>query len=73
MKRQYEIVNYANEQIFDLYEFNDKNQRYKRFRIGKSDLVSMLTSTEATQLNQGTLRFVTLNERVVEERAQIRF
>jgi hypothetical protein len=73
MKRYYEIVNYSNNMLFDLYEINEKNQKYKRFRIQKSELRSLLSSNEAYLFDKGILQFIELNERLVEQKAMILF
>lgn len=73
MNRLYEIVNYSNNQLFDLYEINEKRQKYKRFRIQKHELMKILSSKEAPLLEKGTLQFVTLHERTLQEKAMIIF
>ena len=73
MHRLYEIVNYSNNQLFDLYEINEKRQKYKRFRVQKHELMKLLTPNEASLLEKGTLQFVTLHERTLQERAMMIF
>ena len=73
MNRLYEIVNYSNNQLFDLYEINEKNQKYRRFRIQKHELLKLLSSDEAKLLESGTSQLVTLHERLVQERAMMVF
>ena len=73
MHRLYEIVNYSNNQLFDLYEINEKRQKYKRFRVQKHELMKLLTPNEASLLEKGTLQFVTLHERLVQEKAMMVF
>ena len=73
MHRLYEIVNYSNNQLFDLYEINEKRQKYKRFRVQKHELMKLLTPNEASLLEKGTLQLVTLHERTLQERAMIIF
>lgn len=73
MNRLYEIVNYSNNQLFDLYEINEKRQKYKRFRIQKHELLKLLSPDEAKLLESGTSQLVTLSERLVQERAMMVF
>jgi hypothetical protein len=73
MNRLYEIVNYSNNHLFDLYEINEKRQKYKRFRIQKPELMKLLSPDEATLLEKGTLQSVTLHERLVQEKAMMVF
>ena len=73
MNRLYEIVNYSNNHLFDLYEINEKRQKYKRFRIQKPELMKLLSPNEASALEKGTLQFATMSERVLQEKAMIIF
>jgi hypothetical protein len=52
MNRLYEIVNYSNNHLFDLYEINEKRQKYKRFRIQKPELMKLLSPDEAKLLEK---------------------
>lgn len=67
MIRKYEIVNYANWQIFDLYEINEVHQKYKRFRISRQDLENLLSSQDVETFRRNQLKFCFLNERKTQE------
>ena len=69
---KYEIVNYANNQIFDLYEYND-GQRYKRFRISKGALMELLTPNEKQMFSSGSLKFFRGDDRTVLQKSMIVF
>ena len=71
MKRLYEIQNYANNQIFDLYEINEFGQKYKRFRIMKQELKRLMTPLEAHEFEMGNIKTVFLNERQVESASSV--
>lgn len=71
MRRLYEIQNYANNQIFDLYEINEVGQKYKRFRIMKQELKRLMTSSEAQMFELGQLKLIHLNERQVESASSV--
>lgn len=71
MVRLFEIQNYANNQIFDLYEINEVGQKYKRFRIQKHELKSIMKPADAQSFEFGQLKTVHLEERKVEGAASI--
>lgn len=67
----FEIQNYANNQIFDLYELSGVGQRYKRFRINKNDLKGIMKPADAQAFELGKLKTVHLEERRVESASAI--
>jgi hypothetical protein len=71
MIRLFEIKNYANNQIFDLYEINEVGQKYKRFRIQKQDLKGIMKPADAQAFEFGQLKTVYLEERRVETASSI--
>jgi len=71
MVRLFEIQNYANNQIFDLYEINEVGQKYKRFRIQKQDLKGIMKPADAQSFEFGQLKTVYLEERKVETASSI--
>lgn len=71
MLRLFEIQNYANNQIFDLYEINEVGQKYKRFRIQKQDLKGVMKPADAQAFELGQLKTVYLEERKVETASSI--
>jgi hypothetical protein len=71
MIRLFEIQNYANNQIFDLYEINEVGQKYKRFRIQKQDLKGIMKPADAQAFEFGQLKTVYLEERKVETASSI--
>lgn len=71
MLRLFEIQNYANNQIFDLYEINEVGQKYKRFRIQKQDLKGIMKPADAQAFEFGQLKTVYLEERKVETASSI--
>lgn len=71
MVRLFEIQNYANNQIFDLYEINEVGQKYKRFRIQKQDLKGIMKPADAQAFEFGQLKTVYLEERKVETASSI--
>lgn len=73
MVRLFEIQNYANNQIFDLYEINEVGQKYKRFRIQKNSLKSIMKPADAQAFEFGQLKTVHLEERKVESASSVIF
>ena len=71
MVRLFEIQNYANNQIFDLYEINEVGQKYKRFRIQKQELKAIMNPADAQAFEFGQLKVVHLEERKVESASSI--
>lgn len=71
MLRLFEIQNYANNQIFDLYEINEVGQKYKRFRIQKQDLKGIMKPAYAEAFEFGQLKTVYLEERKVEAASSV--
>jgi len=71
MLRLFEIQNYANNQIFDLYEINEVGQKYKRFRIQKQDLKGIMKPADAQAFEFGQLKTVYLEERKVETASSV--
>jgi hypothetical protein len=71
MQRLFEIKNYANNQIFDLYEINEVGQKYKRFRINKQELKGIMKHFEAQAFELGQLKTVYLDERKVESASSV--
>lgn len=71
MLRLFEIQNYANNQIYDLYEINEVGQKYKRFRIQKQDLKGVMKPADAQAFEFGQLKTVYLEERKVENAASV--
>ena len=71
MVRLFEIQNYANNQIFDLYEINEVGQKCKRFRIQKHELKAIMKPADAQAFEFGQLKVVHLEERKVENASSI--